>query len=192
MYESVRNLWKQYCAKTSAEWVKDDPRHDLSSEVRERLTQLDLILEHVKRSLASTIDPEWAKRIEWFKQAQPRLVRGEITAEEYEAGLTPAPRTPEEDRAYLRAWSEVRLFTEIFYFVAWRLRQAFNSRELRFPNLRDLEAKGIRDARLILYTFVYDLAISYCRGDWNKMKAIARKLFLLDWEQRQGCRNLTA
>jgi hypothetical protein len=24
------------------------------------------------------------------------------------------------------------------------------------------------------------LAISYCRGDWNKMKAIARKLFLLD------------
>ena len=24
------------------------------------------------------------------------------------------------------------------------------------------------------------LAISCCRGDWNKMKAIARKLFLLD------------
>ena len=30
------------------------------------------------------------------------------------------------------------------------------------------------------------LAISYCRGDWNKMKAIARKLFLLDHQIQSG------
>jgi hypothetical protein len=45
----------------------------------------------------------------------------------------------------------VRLFTEIFYFVAWRLRRVFNSPEPRaFRNLRRLQAKGIRDVRNLL------------------------------------------
>jgi len=52
MYETVRDLWKQYCTKYSADWVGNDPRHDLSPEVRERLTQLDLVLEHLSRALA--------------------------------------------------------------------------------------------------------------------------------------------
>lgn len=152
MYETVGDLWKQYCAKYSAEWVKDDPRHDLSSEVSQRLTQLDLVLEHLRRSLALVTDPERAKRdAEWFRKAQPRLARGEITAEEFEAGFSRTSRTPEEDRAYLHASNEVRLFTEIFYFVAWRLRQVFNSLEPRaFRNLRRLKAKGIRDVRNML------------------------------------------
>jgi hypothetical protein len=152
MYETVADLWKQYCAKYSAEWAKDDPRHDLSAEVSQRLTQLDLVLEHLRRSLALTFDPERAKRdAEWFSKAQPRLARGEISWKEYMAGFSGTPHTPEEDRAYLHAGSEVRLFTEIFYFVAWRLRQVFNSPEPRaFRNLRRLEAKGIREVRNML------------------------------------------
>jgi hypothetical protein len=73
MYERVGELWKQYCTKYSGEWVGDDPRHDLSAEVRERLTQLDLVLEHLRRALALVaIDPERAKRdAEWFAKAQP-------------------------------------------------------------------------------------------------------------------------
>jgi hypothetical protein len=107
MFETVGDLWKHYCAKYSVEWVKDDARHDLSAEVSQRVTQLDLVLEHLRRSLAIvTIDPERAKRdAEWFRQAQPRLVRGEISAEEFQAGFSRTSRTPEEDRAYAHAWS---------------------------------------------------------------------------------------
>jgi hypothetical protein len=153
MYETAGALWKQYCTKYSAEWVGDDPRHDLSAEVRERLTQLDLVLEHLSRALALVaIDPERAKRdAEWFTKAQPRLARGEITEEEFAAGLSRTSRTPEESRGYVHAWGEVRLFTEIFYFVAWRLREIFNNRKPEaFSNLRQIKARGIRDVRNLL------------------------------------------
>jgi hypothetical protein len=153
MYETVRNLWKQYCTKYSAEWAGDDPRHDLSAEVRERLTQLDLVLEHLTRALALVaIDPEQVKRdAEWFTKAQPRLACGEITEEEFAAGLSRTSRTPEESRDYVHAWGEVRLFTEIFYLVAWRLLEAFNNRKPEaFPNLRRIKSRGIGDVRNLL------------------------------------------
>lgn len=153
MYETVRDLWKQYCTKYSADWVGNDPRHDLSAEVRERLTQLDLVLEHLSRALALVaIDPERAKRdTEWFTKNQPRLARGEISEEEFAAGLSRTSRTPEESRGYVHAWDEVRLFTEIFYFVAWRLREVLNNRKPEaFPNLRQIKARGIRDVRNLL------------------------------------------
>jgi len=153
MYKTASELWKQYCAKYSAEWVGDDPRHDLSAEVRERLTQLDLVLEHLSRAVALVaVDPERTKRdAEWFRKAQPRLARGEITEEEFAAGLSRTSRTPEESRGYVHAWNEVRLFTEIFYFVAWRLREVLNNREPEaFRNLRRIKARGIRDVRNLL------------------------------------------
>lgn len=153
MYETVCDLWKQYCTKYSADWVGNDPRHDLSAEVRERLTQLDLVLEHLGRALALVaIDPERAKRdTEWFTKTQPRLARGEISEEEFAAGLSRTSRTPEESRGYVHAWSEVRLFTEIFYFVAWRLREVLNNRKPEaFPDLRQIKARGICDVRNLL------------------------------------------
>jgi hypothetical protein len=153
MYETAGELWKQYCTKYCGEWVGDDPRHDLSAEVRERLTQLDLVLEHLRRALALVaIDPERAKRdAEWFAKAQPRLARGEITQEEFAAGLSQTSRTSEESRGYVHAWGEVRLFTEIFYFVAWRLREVLNNRKPEaFSNLGRIKAKGIRDVRNLL------------------------------------------
>jgi len=66
-------------------------------------------------------------------------------------GFSRTSPTPEESRAYVHAWREVRLFTEIFYLVAWRLREVLNSPGPRaFPNLRRIEAKGIRDVRNLL------------------------------------------
>ena len=119
MYKTASELWKQYCAKYSAEWVGDDPRHDLSAEVRERLTQLDLVLEHLSRAVALVaVDPERTKRdAEWFRKAQPRLARGEITEEEFAAGLSRTSRTPEESRGYVHAWNEVRCLRRSF--ISW-------------------------------------------------------------------------
>jgi len=147
MYETAGDLWQEYCKKYSAQWAGNDPRHSLSAEVGERLTQLDLILDHLKSALAVVaIDPERAKHdSEWVRKAQPRFARGEITEEEYFAGFSP----PQVDgQSCLRAWREVRLFTEIFYFVAWRLLQVLNMRRpVSFPNLREIKATGIRNVR---------------------------------------------
>ena len=148
MYETVRDLWKRYCSKYSAEWSTEDPRGDLAAEVRERLTQLDLVLDHLKRAVRIFAgDPERLRRdVKWMTEAQPRLVRGEITQEEYLAGFS--QKSEAESRACLRASEEVRLFSEMFYFVAWRLREVLNSPKPRaFPEIRRIEAEGIRDVR---------------------------------------------
>ncbi len=151
MYETVRDLWKQYATKYSAEWSIEDPRHDLCAEVRERLTQLDLVLDHLRRAVGIFAgDPERLRRdVKWMTEVQPRLVRGEISPEEYAAGFS--QKSAAESRACLRASEEVRLFSEMFYFVAWRLREVFNSPKPRaFPNLRQIKAKGIRNVRNVL------------------------------------------
>ena len=60
----------------------------------------------------------------------------------------PTRQTKPESRAGLRASEEVRLFSEMFYFVAWRLREVLNGPKPRaFPEIRRIEAKGIRDVR---------------------------------------------
>jgi hypothetical protein len=151
MYETVRDLWKRYCSKYSAEWSIEDPRGDLAAEVRERLTQLDLVLDHLKRAVRIFAgDPERLRRdVKWMTEAQPRLVRGEITQEEYLAGFS--QKSEAESRACLRASEEVRLFSEMFYFVAWRLREVLNGPKPRaFPKLRRIEAKSIRHVRNVL------------------------------------------
>lgn len=146
MFEPIVDLWKQYSSKFAPQWAPDDPRHDLSAEVRERLGQLDLILDHLATSLAViAIDPLEARReAEWVRNAGPRLAAGEITQDEFMAGFR--PKTNEQLR-----WNEVRLFAEMFYLVAWRLRVVLNGPPPReFPNLQRIEAKSIREVRNLL------------------------------------------
>jgi len=149
MYETVGKLWEDYRNKYSTQWSGNDPQGSLSAEISQRLLQLDLILDHLKQALSSIREPEREKRdLEWFKQAQPRFARGEITEEEYFAGFSP----PQRDRqSYIRAWGDVRLFTEMFYFVAWRLLEVLNMQgPVAFPNLREIKAEGIRKVRNLL------------------------------------------
>jgi len=151
MYETLGKLWKDYGNKYSTQWDGNDPRHGLSAEVGERLTQLDLILDHLKVALAAVaIDPKRLKHdVEWMTKAQPLFARGEMTKEEYSAGFSPPPEV--DGRRYVRAWNEVRLFTEMFYFVAWRLLQVLNMRKpVAFPNLPKIKATGIRNVRNLL------------------------------------------
>jgi hypothetical protein len=150
MFETAAELWKQYCSKHASAWAVDDPRAGLSAEVRERLEQLDLILKHLSRALkAVKIDPEQMRKdAEWMDKATPLLQSGAITQEEYAAGF--GRKSDEELREYVDAWSEVRLFTEVFYLVAWRLREILHAPSVRaFPRLK-LEAKSIREVRNLL------------------------------------------
>ena len=51
----------------------------------------------------------------------------------------------------VRAWYEIRLFTETFYFFAWRLREVVNGGGgVEFVGVRRIQAKGVRDVRNVL------------------------------------------
>ena len=149
MFEDVISLWRQYCDKHAPSWASDDPRHDLSAEVRDRLAQLDIVLEYLKTALAVFAgDPtETRRQLKWMMEAKSRLDAGQITEEEYLAGVS-CPKSPEELGAFVRAGAEIRLFTETFYFVAWRLREVLRrGGTLAFPGFSNFDALGVRSVR---------------------------------------------
>lgn len=151
MYESVQELWKEYISKHgSSSWGKNDPRKGLSAEATRRLEQLDLILEKLKQAL--TLSPEEEKRrkdeTERFLKTQKLFARGEITKEEFEAGLS--HKSPEDIQAFVQRTNDVWLFTETFYCIAWRLREVLNIRKPPFPNLQEIVGLGIRNVRNLL------------------------------------------
>lgn len=139
VFEEIADLWKQYLAVHAPSWESDDARHDLGAEVRERLMQLDLVLAHLKRAVAAvTPDPEKMRRdIAWGQEGLSRLEAGEMSEEEFTAGFRSVPTSREQIRAWDRAWREVRLFTEAFYFIAWRMVNILNSTFAGFNKLKD-------------------------------------------------------
>lgn len=148
VFEEIAELWKQYLAAHAPSWGSDDPRHDLGAEVSERLVQLDLVLTHLKRAVAAvTPGPETMRHdIAWVQGALPRLEAGEMSREEFSADLRAVPTSREQMRMWDHAWREVRLFTEIFYFFAWRLVEILKPRRreaLVFTGFRNLEARGV-------------------------------------------------
>lgn len=146
VFEEIAELWKQYLSAHAPLWSQDDPRHDLGAEVRERLEQLDIVLGHLERALAAvTPDPERVRHdVTWVQGALQRLEAGEMSKEEFAAVFETLPKSREEGRAWVQAWSEVRLFTEMFYFVAWRLVDILTRRgALGFPGFSKLQARGV-------------------------------------------------
>lgn len=130
----------------------DDVRHDLAAEVRVRLGQLDIILKHLSdaRSVDHP-DSQELKRVNiWAQENHSALLRGEITMEQWIDG-TSLPRQVEPQRylEYIEAWESIVLFTESFYFFAWRLMECLNNRsnQFRFPGLERIKADGVSDVR---------------------------------------------
>ena len=85
-----------------------------------------------------------------MQQAAPKLEAGEITFDEYLGGFPSTQNPPSRDAllAAARAAQEIELFTETFYFVAWRLREVLNRRgTFAFPGLGQVEARGVLDVR---------------------------------------------
>jgi hypothetical protein len=95
MFEDIRNLWKIYTERHVRGWQIDDPRLDLVSEVRDRLEELDIVLEYYQKAL------------DVFRQTPSLSAQPPPTV----ADLLPS----------LRAAKEMPLFSEMFYYVAWRI-----------------------------------------------------------------------
>lgn len=148
MFEDIRDLWVEYHARHRTAWGDEDPRWALWAEVRDRLSQLDLVLEFLAAAIARTRpDP---KRMEAtfarMHELRAPLEAGELSVKDYAAAL-PA-MAPDEVTGSLRAWEEIRFFTEAFYFVAWRLVEVMGSKgPFEFPGLRCLRAPGVRTVR---------------------------------------------
>lgn len=82
--------------------------------------------------------------IAWVQGALPRLEAGEMSKEEFAAGFRTLPMSREQMRAWDQAWDEVRLFTETFYLIAWRLVDILTRRgALAFPGFSKLDARGV-------------------------------------------------
>ena len=146
MFKNVAALWDQYCKAHATVWPAEDARHPLSAEVKARFEQLDLILDHLHRALNDiTPDPEvTAHNAAWVVEKGPLLGSGQMSDSEYVAGIRSEQRDP---TAYRRAWNEVRLFTEAFYLIAWRLREILCM--ALFPGL-SIDAPGVRQVRNLL------------------------------------------
>jgi hypothetical protein len=147
MFEAVGELWKEYLTLVSGDWLESDVRHGLGSEVRNRLRQIDLILRHLHEAVGAVAsDPvESHKWMERFLASWAEMARGEITQKEFEQ----ASAMPARDAAALiDSWDDVWIFTETFYFYAWRVVEILNDRGPReFPSLDDVKARAINVAR---------------------------------------------
>lgn len=151
MFENVIELWQQYTAKSAQQWASNDPRHDLSSEVRERLGQLDIVLDYLGKAMASFAgNPEENQRArDSSMQAYSKVKAGEITTDQYSELITQiSAKSPEQLHAFVRAGAELRLFAEAFYFFAWRVVEILTgSGPFAFKGFGKLRAHGIRLVR---------------------------------------------
>ena len=145
-YERARALWKEYC--DTHPWSADDPRTELAAEVANRLEQLDLVLEHLSRSLKAVVPTIPRGELELIASQAERYRAGELSMEEYDAVIrsTPRPTPP----GYVKSCTEVRLFTEMFYHVAWRVLRILNASGSCAFDVGGLDAKGVRIVRNIL------------------------------------------
>ena len=153
MFKNLVDLWLQYIARIGQAWAPDDPRRELGLEVVERFFQLDIVLEYLNRALTIfSGDSILARRKdEFITQAFPELRTGEMTKEKFKK-LTDIQwaldvNFPDHQRGNVRASEEIRLFTEAFYFFAWRLVEILTSRAFPFDGLSKLKVKGIRIVR---------------------------------------------
>jgi len=151
VFESVHRAWLSYCSLMIHVIPEDDVRHDLAAEVRTRLGQLDIILKHLDDARnAIAPDPQEVEKADiWLRDNYFPFARGEISFEAWCAG-TRVP-LPAEVPAYIAAWESINLFTDSFYFFAWRLVGALNMEKFpkaeRFPELRKIKAPGVNFVR---------------------------------------------
>lgn len=147
MFEVAAERWKDYLSQVGASWPGDDVRHNLGGEVRDRLRQLDRILKHLHAAIgAVSPDPvEAREKMEWALANRHRVAAGEMTQEEFIAGsltTTPDPST------LVGSWGDISIFTEAFYFCAWRMIEVLNGGgPYSFPSLRKVTAPAITIVR---------------------------------------------
>ena len=116
-------------------------KNDLTCEGRDRIKQLDYLIQKVKELESQALEisdrhtREFTKWIEYTKENNL----------DFETTLAPSNinMTQEEYSCYSILSYEIELHTEHFYYIAFRVRGIINY----LPGLKKFESKGIRDVR---------------------------------------------
>jgi hypothetical protein len=144
VFEDVAEAWKKYLSVQAPTWGTTDLRHGLSAEVRERLEQLDLILGKLRDAIVAVQgDPQESQRYMEEALHDMQLLRaGAIDGDDFDRRRIAA--SPPGGPEYVRQWQEVHLYTEMFYFVAWRLVQVLRrGGDFEFPHLHKIGATSV-------------------------------------------------
>jgi hypothetical protein len=115
--------------------------NDLGCEGRHRITQLDYLIEKIREAQNDAIAITERQRKDFKKWIEYTI------ANNLDIEKTPAPSninmTEDESTKYQKLSFELELYTEHFYYIAFRLRTIFRN----LPKLNKVESSGIRDVR---------------------------------------------
>ena len=118
---------------------------DLGCEVRERLEQLRWLEDEI-RSLHRQAQAIFQRVADAMDAHAERLNREGLSHEEQ-----PAPAevkmTPEEIEQDRSVGLRLKLFTESFYYIAFRVQSILRHKEEPLPGLRSFKCPGVRDVR---------------------------------------------
>jgi len=148
MFNDAGERWKEYLSLVSGSWPNDDVRHNLGGEVRDRLRHLDLIMRHLRTAIDNvTPDPaELQKVMENFLVQRERFARGELARAEYIERV--APTTIPDPQALRDAYDDISIYTEAFYFCAWRMVEVLRGAgPYSFPGVGKIRASAITIVR---------------------------------------------
>jgi hypothetical protein len=141
-FKTTIALFDEYYRLADAKNVPDFNR-DLGCEVRERLLQLEYIVDRV-RQLEGI-----AKQVMARQEAAHWAHLDDIKARGIDYESVPLPDnvklTKEEMDAHSKAAFELKLLSEAFYYFAGRVRTILKKTGL--PGLQGFECKGVRDVR---------------------------------------------
>jgi len=142
MFESTIELYDHYYQKHCD---KPDFNNDLGCEVRERLQQLDYLIEAVQgREQREKLVMK--RYLDAFEKHVKYVLDSGLSWEK-----TPVPSdikpTSEEAKESIHLVFEMQLFTECFYYLAGRLRGILKNKIFPFPGLKSFECEGARNVR---------------------------------------------
>jgi hypothetical protein len=145
LFETTIDLIKQYY-NTAHIMEHPDFDADLAAEVRVRLEQLDYLLDRVgtAEGALTEINQEHGEKV--LAQYRSLLERGRTWDDEMPVSMSEA-----ESEAFNANMFEVKLFTECFYYIAYRIltiaNKRYKGRRPPLPGLQGLKPKGVVMAR---------------------------------------------
>lgn len=144
MFKATITLFDEYYRRLDAQNAQGFNR-DLGCEVRERLQQLDYIVDRVQ-TLEAESESALKRSGDALRSHVELLKEKGIPFEQ-----VPAPPevkiTKAESEVCERAFFEIRLLTEAFYYIAARVRAILCHKKSPLPGLSKFECVGVRDVR---------------------------------------------